>query len=195
MRIRHVHRPTAFHGHSIRVYDVAARRLMRGVYRRFAEDIAAAAPDGGAVLDVGTGPGVLPVEIALRRRDVRVTGIDLSADMIVAARRNVAPFGERVTAEVGDVADLAYPDGSFDVVVSSLSLHHWEQPDRAVPELARVLRPGGRLYLYDFRFAPFDAVVEAARTASVLNGQSPRRTLIGSGVPFVPRIVRLVMVN
>ena len=189
----HGNRPDAFAGRSSRIYDLAARRLMRGVYRRFAEDIVDAAPDGGAVLDVGTGPGVLLVEIGRRRPDLRLTGIDLSADMIEAATRNLGPLGERAGARVADVSDLPFPDDSFDVAVSSFSLHHWDDPEAAVPELARVLRPGGRFYVYDFGFAPFEKLVAAARDHDVLSGQSPRRTVIRPGVAFFPKCVRHVM--
>jgi ubiquinone/menaquinone biosynthesis C-methylase UbiE len=189
----HGNRPDAFAGKSSRRYDLMARWLMRGVYRRFAEDIVDATPDGGAVLDVGTGPGVLLVEIGRRRRDLRLIGIDLSPDMVTAAQRNLRAFGERAQARTADVAELPFPDDSFDVIVTSFSLHHWDDPEAAVPELARVLRPGGRLYVYDFTFAPFQKLVVAAKEHDVLSGQSPRRTLIRTGVPFFPRCIRHVM--
>jgi ubiquinone/menaquinone biosynthesis C-methylase UbiE len=181
-----------FQGRSSRMYDVVARRLLRGVYRRLATDVAGVAPAGGALLDVGTGPGVLLVELATRRPDLRLTGVDLSDDMIAAATRNLTPFGERASAHVGDATSLPFPDRSFDMVVSSLSLHHWDHPESAVPELARVLRPGGRVYIYDFPFAPFDTLADAARNRSVLNGNSPERTPFRTGIPFL-RCVRYVM--
>jgi ubiquinone/menaquinone biosynthesis C-methylase UbiE len=184
--------PKVFQGRSSRIYDLASRRLLRGMYRRLAADVAGVAPDGSAVLDVGTGPGVLLVELAGRRPDLRLTGVDLSADMIAAATRNLQPFRERATARVADVTSLPFPDGSFDLIVSSLSLHHWDHPDAAVPELARVLRPGGRLHIYDFPFAPFDKLAAAARTESVLNGRPPERTPVRTGVLFL-RCVRYVM--
>jgi ubiquinone/menaquinone biosynthesis C-methylase UbiE len=184
--------PKVFQGRSSRVYDFVSRRVLRGMYRRLAADVAGAAPHGGAVLDVGTGPGVLLVELAARRPDLRLTGVDLSADMIAAATRNLAPFGERASARVADVTSLPFPDRSFDLIVSSLSLHHWDHPEAAAPELARVLRPGGRLYIYDFPFAPFDQLTDAARTRSVLNARSPERTPFRTGIPFL-RCVRYVM--
>src|SRR5919199_3416305 len=162
--------PKLFQGRSSHIYDVMARRVLRGMYRRLAADVAGFAPVGGAVLDVGTGPGVLLVELAARRPDLRLTGVDLSADMVAPGVHNLAPFGERARPRVGDVTSLPFPDRSFDLIVSSLSLHHWDHPEAAAPELARVLRPGGRVHIYDFPFAPFDKLADAARTLSVLNG-------------------------
>ena len=184
--------PGLFEGRSSRMYDFVSRRVLRVFYRRLAADVAAEAPPGGAVLDVGTGPGVLLVELAKRRTDLRLTGVDLSADMVAAATRNLEPFGERAAAQAGDVTALPFADKSFDLIVSSLSLHHWDHPEAAVPELARVLRPGGRVYIYDFPIAPFDKLSDAARSLSVLNGQTPQRTPIRTGVPFL-RCVRYAL--
>jgi ubiquinone/menaquinone biosynthesis C-methylase UbiE len=189
----HRNLPGLFQGRSSRVYDVVARRVLRRAYRRVAEDVCAAAPQGAALLDVGTGPGVLLMEIAQRRTDLKLTGVDLSPDMVSAAERNLRPFAGRATARVGDVTDLPFPDRSFDMVVSSISLHHWDRPEAAVPELARVLRPGGRLFIYDFGFAPFDTLVDTARTESLFTGAPPQRTPWRTGVIHVPRAARLVM--
>jgi len=183
--------PGVFQGHPSRVYDVVARRLVRPMYRRIAADIAQLAPDGAHLLDVGTGPGVLLVELATLRPDLRLTGVDLSADMVATAQRNLRPYAQRAGARVGDVTSLPFEDQSFDLIVSSLSLHHWDDPEAAVPELARVLRPGGRVHIYDFPFAPFDRLTRAAGTGSVLRGRSPR-VPIRTGVAFLP-CVRYVM--
>jgi ubiquinone/menaquinone biosynthesis C-methylase UbiE len=190
---RHGNRPKVFQGRASRVYDVMARRLLRRVYRRFGEDLAAVAPEGGTVLDVGTGPGVLLVELARLRPDLRLTGVDLSADMVNAAQRNLTAFSDRASAAQGDVTRLPFPDDAFDLIVSSLSLHHWDNPRAAAPELARVLRPDGQVYLYDFRFAPFAELIAAADGTSLSSAAAPRPTPIRVGVPFFPRIVRYVM--
>jgi ubiquinone/menaquinone biosynthesis C-methylase UbiE len=182
-----------FEGRSTRLYDVLARRVLRGVYRRIAEDIALTAPINGAVLDVGTGPGVLLAEIARSRPDLRVTGIDLSADMISRAERNVGEFTERVTARVADVCDLPFAEDTFDLIVTSFSLHHWEDVETAARELARVLRPGGRLYVYDFRRAPFETLDAAARGRNIFTGRPVQHTVIRTGRVPLPRCVRHVM--
>jgi ubiquinone/menaquinone biosynthesis C-methylase UbiE len=185
--------PAMFEGRGSRIYDFVSRRVLRGLYRRIADDIADAAPPGGHVLDVGTGPGVLLVEIAKRREDLRLTGIDLSTDMAAAAARNLGEFGDRASARQGDVTDLPLDDDSVDLIVSSFSLHHWDAPKEAVPQLARVLRPGGRLYFYDFGFAPFDTIDSSARTQAVFAGAPVRHGTIRTGVPVLPRCVRHVL--
>lgn len=188
----------AINGRDSRLYDLASRWLLRGVYQRFAEDITDAAPEDAAVLDVGTGPGVLLCEIARRRHDLRLTGVDVAPDMAAAARRNARPYGARVTVRTGSATDLPFPDDSFDLLVSSFSLHHWGEPERAAPELARVLRPGGRLYIYDFRSAPFSVLENAAREHGVLAGRPHRRTpirLSGAAGLVIPRCSRQVLTN
>jgi ubiquinone/menaquinone biosynthesis C-methylase UbiE len=143
-------------------YERFGTRLQRRLRTRVATDVAALRlPAGAHVLDVGTGPGRLPVEIARRCPQVRVTGLDVSPRMIEAAAAAIEP-GQQVTAEVGDVARLPYRDGSVDLVVSTLSQHHWPDRAAAFAELARVLAPGGRIWIYDLRRALRTAQVAAA---------------------------------
>ncbi|HLT11379.1 MAG TPA: class I SAM-dependent methyltransferase [Micromonosporaceae bacterium] len=182
-------------GRRSRLYNFAATHLFRGIYRRLARDIAGFAPDGGHVLDVGTGPGVLLAELARIRPDLRLTGVDPSADMVDAARRNCAQYGERIVALEGDAARLPLDDRSADVVVSSFSLHHWDDPAAAAPELARVLRPGGRVVIYDFRTAPFDALIDGAWARSVLGAEPAQREELRIGFPLFTRSVRLTMMH
>ena len=174
-----------FDGFSATFYDFMASRLLRRVYRRLAQDVAAQAGEGAAVLDIGTGPGVLLDELAKRRPDLTVTGVDRSADMVAAATRKVARYGPRASAQTGDAADLPCTDGAFDLVVSSLSLHHWDRPAEAGRELARVLKPGGRICIYDVPAAPFDDLA--------VDGVRLERTQLDIRIPFMPRLVRVVV--
>jgi len=106
------------------------------------------------VLEVGCGPGHLSILLA-RRSGLDVTGVDLDPAMIERARANasgsVKDHGGDPSFLVGDVASLAFPDGTFDVVVSTLSMHHWADPTAGLSEIARVLRPDGRALVWDFR--------------------------------------------
>ena len=98
--------------------------------------VAAARPS--RVLEVGCGWGELARRIA-GEVDTDVIATDLSPHMVELARAG------GVAAEVADVQDLPFADGNFDVAVAAWMLYHVPDRDRAVSELARVLRPGGRL--------------------------------------------------
>ncbi|MBA2634869.1 MAG: class I SAM-dependent methyltransferase [Chloroflexi bacterium] len=119
---------------------------------RVAEEVASRP---GLILDVGTGPGALAVEIAGRCPSCRVLGIDLAPEMLRTAARRAAEAGvsERVDFKVSDAAQLPLADGSIDAAVSTLSLHHWRDPAAVLRELWRVVRPGGRVFIYDTRFS------------------------------------------
>ncbi len=75
--------------------------------------------------------------------------------MIERARANADRAGDgderRSSFLVGDVASLPFPDGSFDLIVSTLSMHHWADPTAGLAEIGRVLRLGGRALVWDFR--------------------------------------------
>jgi SAM-dependent methyltransferase len=137
-----------------RRYDALARLLFGTFYRGVAADVASAAPAGARLLEVGCGPGHLSIELA-RRHHFDVTGLDLDPAMIVRARANAdrsASGDERPPSFVlGDAGSLPFPDGSFDIVVSTFSVHHWADPTAGLGEIGRVLRPGGRALIWDFR--------------------------------------------
>jgi SAM-dependent methyltransferase len=159
--LRHGRRATGGHrvaggiliGHT-GVYDTLSRLLLGPLYRRIVADVAAVAPAGARVLEVGCGPGHLSIRLA-RQHGLDVTGLDLDPAMIARARANADPPGNRDQRRpsllVGDVAALAFPDGSFDLVISTLSMHHWADPTAGLAEIGRVLRPGARTLVWDFR--------------------------------------------
>ena len=136
------------------LYDAASRLVLGPFLRPIAADVAAAAPEGARVLEVGCGPGHLSIMLA-RRHGLDVTGLDLDPAMIERARANAVRAanggGHSPSFLVGDVASLAFPDASFDVVVSTLSMHHWADATSGLAEVARVLRPGGRSLVWDLR--------------------------------------------
>ena len=136
------------------VYDALSRLLLGPLVKRIAADVAAVAPDGARVLEVGCGPGRLSIRLA-RQHGLEVTGLDLDPAMIARARANTDRAanrgGRRPEFLVGDVAALAFPDRSFDLVVSTLSMHHWADPAAGLTEIGRVLRPNARALIWDFR--------------------------------------------
>jgi len=131
---------------------VAAMPQMR-LLRRYVARRAAGMARRGRAADLGCGPGLLVVELARRAPELFVTGVDLSDGMLAEAggyaRR--AGLGGRVMFGKGDVRRLPFPDGFLDLVVSTLSLHHWRDPVAVLDEVARVLRPRGSFLIFDLR--------------------------------------------
>lgn len=107
----------------------------------------------GWLLDIGTGPGGIPLKIAARLPQLRVVGVDYSVNMIRAAHRAAAERGlaGRARFLAGDACRLAFPDACFDVVLSNSVLHHLENPVALLDEMARVARPDGAVLLRDLR--------------------------------------------
>ena len=101
--------------------------------------------DRQRVLDVGCGDGTLAVVIA--RQGATVTGIDADPDMLDAARAHAEAVGAELSLRQGKAEALPFPDASFDVVIAVTVLCFVPEAGRAVQEMARVLRPGGRLVL------------------------------------------------
>jgi ubiquinone/menaquinone biosynthesis C-methylase UbiE len=100
----------------------------------------------GEVLEVAIGTGR---NLPLYPEGIRLTGIDFSPAMLELARRQADRLGRRVDLRLGDAQALDLPDASFDTVVCTLSLCAIPDERRAVAEMRRVLRPGGRLLLLD----------------------------------------------
>jgi ubiquinone/menaquinone biosynthesis C-methylase UbiE len=133
---------------------------------------------GERVLDLGCGPG--HTALALAARGCEVIGLDLTEPMLEQARRLAAERGLRtVRFERGDVEALPYPEGAFDRVTSRLSAHHYPDPQAALCEVARVLRPGGVFLLSD-TIAPEDPAqdtflnaVELLRDPSHVRNHTP----------------------
>jgi ubiquinone/menaquinone biosynthesis C-methylase UbiE len=114
---------------------------------------AAAADRSQTVLDVACGPGI--VACALAGQAARVTGLDLTPAMIEQARGRAARLGLANTEwRTGDATALPFADGAFDTVVTRYSFHHLREPGRALAEMRRVCRPGGRIVVADATPAP-----------------------------------------
>ncbi len=137
-----------------RRYDLLVGFLTRGRERKFRRGIAdlARLQPGEVVLDVGCGTGSLAIVVRQRVGATgRVSGIDPSPQMIARARHKAARRGLTIDFQIGVIEQLPFADQSFDVVLSTFMMHHL--PDdlkrRGLAEVARVLKPGGRLLVLD----------------------------------------------
>jgi ubiquinone/menaquinone biosynthesis C-methylase UbiE len=143
--------PEAIKGFAARFYAFATKRvsLLRDFQRKVADDVLKEV-ESGTVLDVGTGPGHLLIEIASGNPSLEVVGLDVSRDMVRIARTNASGAdAEKVELLLGDVAEIGMRNESVDLAVATLSFHHWANPDKAFEELPRVLKGGAEVWIYE----------------------------------------------
>lgn len=126
-------------------YQLGPGRWYQPAYRFIAADLAV---EHGAVLDVGTGPGWLAIQLAAGRPDVDAVGIDTCPRMLRYAEANKA--GRlNVTFRRMDAAAIVYPDHTFELAVAVQAAHHWAEPAAIFAEVHRVLVEGGKFYVYE----------------------------------------------
>ncbi|MGZ6557425.1 MAG: class I SAM-dependent methyltransferase [Actinomycetota bacterium] len=134
--------------HGARAYDLFSGVVSFG--RNTLIDLAAPVP-GENVLDVGCGTGTVAIALRSRVAPGEVHGIDASPEMIEVARKKAAKVGSDIDFRVALIEAIPFPDACFDLVTSSLMLHHL--PDdlkrTGLGEVRRVLKPGGRFVAMD----------------------------------------------
>jgi ubiquinone/menaquinone biosynthesis C-methylase UbiE len=121
----------------------------------------------GKALDIGTGTGWLAIGFAQRLPGVHVVGLDLSDVVLELARENAQERGvsSRVSFEKGDAQDMPFEDDTFDLVISSNTLHLLKNPVRMFDEMQRVLKSDGRFLISDFRRSWLGILTEHVRSA------------------------------
>jgi ubiquinone/menaquinone biosynthesis C-methylase UbiE len=134
-------------------YDRISRMPQFGLIRRsFVKKLKKYAVEG-TITDVGCGPGYLLQVIAKELPRNRLVGVDISKEMVEKARANFRSkgYGRRAEFKQGSADNLPFDEGTQDFVVSTLSLHHWADPQSAFDEIYRVLKPGGQMLILDMR--------------------------------------------
>jgi ubiquinone/menaquinone biosynthesis C-methylase UbiE len=131
-------------------YEKATRFVIESYYSQVADEIASSFA-AGTILDLGTGPGYLPVEIVKRKPDINIIGIDLSKKLIHMAQANAAKAGlsGQLRFEVGNAANLRFDKDVFDIVISTGMLHSLKDPVKVLKEIYRVLKKGGQAWVFD----------------------------------------------
>jgi ubiquinone/menaquinone biosynthesis C-methylase UbiE len=133
-------------------YDKGAKLYMMPEYKYFVSKILRKGIRSGRVLDIGTGSGLLAIELAKAKGcNFDIVAIDISGNMIRKARANAGRYGvaDKITFIVSTAAALPFADNSFDLVISYASLHHWLKPVAVFDEVARVTKATGYACIRD----------------------------------------------
>ncbi len=112
---------------------------------------------GRDILEIGAGSGSVAQQLLSRNPELAWVAIDIDPHMTQAAATRLLGF-PNASAKTADATAMPFPDASFDSVVSCLMLHHIVDWERAVAEVARVLRPGGTFLGYDLVRTPLASV-------------------------------------
>jgi ubiquinone/menaquinone biosynthesis C-methylase UbiE len=135
------------------LYDPFLRLVMQEyVFKQQLINLAGPKP-GERILDLGCGTGTLTLMIQKSQPRARITALDGDEKVLAIARRKALSAGmQSIRWDRGLAYDLPYPDMSFDLVFSSLVIHHLSLPDKqkTFREVKRTLRPGGRFFIADF---------------------------------------------
>jgi demethylmenaquinone methyltransferase/2-methoxy-6-polyprenyl-1,4-benzoquinol methylase len=176
-----------------RRYDLLNRILSMGIDRRWRKRTVAALGDPSRVLDVATGTGDLAIAIAKRYPGATVVGIDPSEKMLEVGRGKVGDLP--ITLEAGDAQALPYPDDSFDAATIAFGIRNVPDRARGLAEMARVVRPGGRVAVLELSepkggvmgpLARFHVHVLVPRIGALLSGAREYRYLQRSIAAFPP---------
>jgi ubiquinone/menaquinone biosynthesis C-methylase UbiE len=133
-------------------YDKGARRYMMPEYRYFVRKVLRKGIRRGRVLDIGTGSGWLAIELARAGgAGFDIVALDISPDMLEKARENVRSQGleDKIKFVLASADSLPFDNGSFDLVISYASLHHWFRPEAVFNEIARVTKRTGHIVVRD----------------------------------------------
>ena len=133
-------------------YDPMNSVMTAGMHHRWREraaDLATVGP-GDRALDIATGTGDLALALARRvGAEGEVVGSDFSEEMLAVARRKAGAAGAAITFEWGNALDLPYEDGRFDAATVGFGARNFSDLDRGLTEMARVVRPGGRVVVLE----------------------------------------------
>ena len=117
-------------------------------FSRLARRIASQLPGGSAVLEVAPGPGYFCIELA-KLGPYSITGLDISQTFVEMARQKAADAGVQVDFRQGNASSMPFADHTFDFLLCRAAFKNFGQPVRALQEMCRVLKPGGRGLIID----------------------------------------------
>jgi demethylmenaquinone methyltransferase/2-methoxy-6-polyprenyl-1,4-benzoquinol methylase len=136
-------------------YDFLNRLLSFGIDKGWRKKIVKSLPNNPSelkILDLATGTADVPLTLIKSPKVKQITGLDLSAGMVELGRKKVAEknLQDKIELVIGDGTAIPFEDNSFDVVTISFGIRNFEDPEKSLRDIFRVLKPGGRLLIAEF---------------------------------------------
>lgn len=176
-------------GHTSNAVDFMSRRTLQS-HGAFFNPLLT---DGISVLDCGSGPGTITCDIAKRIPNGRVVGVDNDATQVSLAAETARTRGlQNVEFRRASAYDLPFPEESFDAVFSHALFEHLGDPDRAISEFRRVLRPGGYVGLCSPDWGGFLLAPASAELSAAID-RYERLSIDNGGDPYVGRKLALLL--
>lgn len=154
------HKGIGMDGFIARQYDKTARSSMAELYRTWAQKLSERLAAGSNILEIAPGPGYLAIEL-VKRRNVSIIGLDISETFIVIARANAQRAGVDIDFQHGDVSAMPFANATFDFLMCTSSFKNFSEPLKALNEMHRVLKPGGKAWISDLRRDVSNATIDS----------------------------------
>lgn len=134
-------------------YDFLNHFLSFGIDYSWRKKTVKLVKDSGAklVLDVATGTGDMAIKMVEKGIE-KVEGVDISAGMLEVGKEKIKKLGlqDKITLQVADGENVPFPDNTFDAITISFGIRNFENVEKALVDLIRVLKPGGKLFILEF---------------------------------------------
>ena len=152
MKLLRQFRDLGIQGKKARKYDEFSRQYRMKELREYASLVARQVPQSGRILEIASGPGYFAIELA-KLGNYKITGVDISNDIVSIARRNAQHAKVEVDFRHGNASAMPLPDNAFDFSFCSWSFKNFKEPLKALNEMYRVLKPGGKALIVDLNLA------------------------------------------
>ena len=148
MKLARRFKDLAIEGKKARQYDQFSREYRMGDFKEYAGLASTYVGEGGSILEVATGPGYFCIELA-RLGDFKITGLDISNDLVEIASTNARQVGAKVDFQQGNASAMHFSDDAFDLVFCSWAVKNFMEPTKVLSEMYRVLKRGGTALVVD----------------------------------------------
>lgn len=148
MKLQRRFKDIGIQGRSAHWYDNNTRKHRLAEMKGYAKEAAKHIQDGCSILEVAPGPGYLAIELG-KLGNYKIIGLDISKDFVEIARRNAKEAGVEVEFRQGSVADIPFPDNTFDFIICTAAFKNFKEPFKALSQMDRVLRSGGTALIID----------------------------------------------